>query len=203
MNPLCLWIIREQSYFFSRSFLYFGTYSLDNILFVSQSKLNVSEIPCTGSLHVSLVYLHGVVTFLVKITVVCLTYLWRHTFFAQNHICHLVLLFITAHCSGEIVFVCLSFVAWYYNFFGQYHICFFVTSEQCHNFLRQHHVHLFVIPAWPHHMKHKSLPSHISSSIRNLPCFVQIKGGVIAINVIRRLALPVGLIYLTPHTKEI
>jgi len=63
-------------------------------------------------------------------------------------------------------------------------------------------MYLVVIPAWPHHMKHKALLSQIASSICSLPCFVQIKGWIIAIYMIRRLAQPVGLIYLTPHTKE-
>jgi hypothetical protein len=64
-------------------------------------------------------------------------------------------------------------------------------------------MYIFVIPAWPHHMKHKAFLLEISSSICKLPCFVHIKGGVVTIYVIRRLALQVGLIYLVPHTKEI
>jgi hypothetical protein len=63
-------------------------------------------------------------------------------------------------------------------------------------------MYLFVIPACPHHMKQKALLSQIASSICNLPCFVQIKGGVIEIYVIWRLGQPVGLIYLAPHTNE-
>jgi hypothetical protein len=72
--------------------------------------------------------------------------------------------------------VSLSIIVAWYNFFGKY-ICFFVVLGWCYNFFRLRHMYLFVIPAWPHHMKHKAVLSQVSCSICVLPCIVQIKGG--------------------------